>query len=189
MAEYRCVRGSARSALREILKCERAYICEVKFAHPDTLNDNKRLWKEGDETPNVPFGVGIWYKKTHRLIPIGIVKKKRPTMTVGEFKKKAKHPPTSMAVVMQNMMERMTRIYTWAPPGDGDIIARCAMWLSVDEDTRKEMAVIDRKYSDAFALSYSDLDVSAPNDRFIDLKQWVTDWVRTTSALVASQRV
>ena len=188
MAEYTCLRGSAPSALREILKCERAYICEVKFAHPDSFNDNKRLWKEGDKVPQVPFGVGVWYKKTHRLIPVGIVKKKRATMTVGEFKDKAKYPPTSMAVVMQNMMERMTRIYMWGPPADGDIIARCAMWVAADKDERQFLALIDKNYSDAFGLSYSELDMNAPV-RFEDLSQWVSDWVKTTSASAANRRV
>lgn len=178
---YTCNRGSAPSALREILGCERTHVVEVKHAHPDTFNGNKRLWSSVASLPNVPFGVGVWYQKKHRLIPLGVVREVRPNMTVNEFKNKSKKPPISMAVLMQHVLDRMTRIGMESPPfnRDEDEIARCAMWMACVAEERAYLKTIDDKYNTTCHLNYRDLDVRvAPDESVLELRAWVAGWAK-----------
>ena len=183
---YTCNRGSVPSALKEILKCERTHVVEVKHAHPDTFNGNKRLWTDVKDLPKVPFGVGVWYKKKHRLIPLGIVRNVRPNMTVGEFKNNAKKPPISMAVLMQHVLDRMTYMHMGSPPfnGEHDEIARCAMWLACAPEERIYLKNIDDKYNNLCHLNYCALDVDAKTDEPLgELRMWVLGWAKAQARL------
>ena len=71
---YKTTASGAPLALQDLYNVKNTHIRQVTFAHSGTFNSSLLLWKKGTELPPVPFAVGVWYQKSHELIPIGVVK-------------------------------------------------------------------------------------------------------------------
>ena len=186
----RCKESSAVGAVKNHFNCSRGFVRVMRHAEESTYNKNIRLWSAKDTLPDAPFGVGLYYAKSSRVVPLFIVQQ------LPQIQKR-----TAIKDIEGNDTEKMVslaEIVTWAIAyiasfdcsetnlsSEKIATARAFMWRMCDANARPLFLKLEDAREVQFPrglkpLNCVDDSVNIGDSDMLEKKNWawITDWVR-----------
>lgn len=186
----RCKESSAASALKNHFGCDRAYVRVMRYADVKTFNKNIRLWSSTDKLPAAPFGAGLYYAKTSRLVPLFMVQNLQPIQTrtaIKDLEGGSIEKKISLAEVVTWVINYIASFDTneHSESAEKTEIARAFMWRMCDADTRVLLGKLEAAREIQFPRGTSawkgiDDSVSIGEGEILQKENWlwINDWVQ-----------
>lgn len=186
----RCKESSAASALKNHFGCDRAYVRVMRYADVKTFNKNIRLWSSTEKLPAAPFGAGLYYAKTSRLVPLFMVKSLPVVQTrtaIKDIDGATIDKKVSLAEIVTWVIDYMASFDTndYSESAEKTELARAFMWRMCDADTRTLLGKLEAAREIQFPRGTSvwkgiDDSVCIGNDEILQKENWfwINDWVQ-----------
>ena len=180
--------SGAPLALQELYKVENTHIRQISHAHSDTYNDSILLWKDVSVLPSIPFAVGVWYKQSNELIPIGVVSKPVTSpMSVSEYFKETAKVHMLLSNVLSYVLNRMATLKLHSVRfnnSEETRVARSVMWALCLSENYDKLRELEKAKEVEFCTG--ETSVHPKNVTMVpeleEMRAWVNSWIVNSHA-------